>query len=129
MTQRDRVCIGAVTLLVGLLAVTTGEAMHLEYVTSLGSRHAHPGLSEPPALPVTVEFGHDDTRLVLSRAPGTVEAWDITRGDLVRTHAAKCLIVHARHPDAIPIHTQDDPSPLIGPGPHAPVTTHAAAFV
>ena len=76
MTQRDRVCIGAVTLLVGLLIVTTGEAMHLEYVTSLGSRHAHPGLSEPPALPVTVEFGLDDTRLVLSRADGTVEAWD-----------------------------------------------------
>jgi ankyrin repeat protein len=129
MTQRDRVCIGAVTLLVGLLAVTTGEAMHLEYVTSLGSRHAHPGLSEPPALPVTVEFGHDDTRLVLSRADGTVEAWDITRGELVRTYAAKSLIGYACDADAILIQTQDDAVQLIGLGDDARVTTIAGAYV
>ncbi|MBT7099661.1 hypothetical protein HN937_19960, partial [Candidatus Poribacteria bacterium] len=104
-------------------------AAHMEYVTSLGTRHAHPGLSEPKGLPTAVEFGHDDTRLVVSRADGRVEAWDVAARRIDRSYDAARLIAYACHADALLIQTHDDVVQLVGLADDARVTTAAGTYL
>ncbi|MAF12431.1 hypothetical protein CMK11_18450, partial [Candidatus Poribacteria bacterium] len=124
----------AALLLVAAAFLTASGALpagaaHMEYVTALGARHAHPALNRPQPLPMTVEFGHDDTRLVLSRADGTVEAWNLATRRIDRTYDTNGLIAYACHADALLIQTQDDAIQLVGLADDARVTTAAGTYL
>ena len=82
MDHRVAIPVVALTLATALMAprAAAADAVHLAYVKALGSRHANPGLNAPPMLPLSVEFGHNDRRLVVSREGGAVEAWDVALG-------------------------------------------------
>jgi ankyrin repeat protein len=125
--------VGAALIATALVALprqaAAADKVHLAYVTALGSRHAHPGLNAPPLLPLTVEFGHNDTRVVVSREGGAVEAWDVLGGVMERSYDGERLIGYACHADTLLMLTRDDSIQLVGLQDDAHMTTASGSYV